>query len=643
MKVELTGNPFVDTGLATIAAMAGCHSIDDLTLEQMKKVHGDGKRLARWNGRLKNVSMIFTINSLATHPGIKDPEKRILYYSKITTGLLNRMGKEDVKEKCESCGNDRSMNIDALAREILVPLGYKDARRYVGRDWFPLAGSLGSDAQSLPAGSRAPNICAKCLFAVHYLPLGTFLVDGRLVVFQSTSRSFWYGLVKSTFDEIEERVTAGKIDTLGSKEGSIVAIRKVLDYLKGMKRDKLDPGTSLFLWRFSNAGTGADLVIEEIPNPALVFLQRCVNQGLRNEVGNLVAKEKGKDSLLRCILLGKDYFSLYPNKKLGGASPELFQLYQVHVRNVPLARLKIASAIAEYAKNQLDKKELDKVGKDTEKDVAKQNSLKKHIIEMAGTERLTYPDYLLLFSKPGTTTSVDYDAWKFVRYYLHNEPRFIEDGPPAAVRSDDLAMHVGAVIFSSFVMQKGVDKFRQNVLERMSHGKIGSVWLKSQFTKHATKYTGFTYDTWKRLCMNENGKEVPYEFLFRLRLMWTEWATKSSLPQIGSLPATPPGPSGLPSEYEKLLESFMDEFTGRKNIDKFKTYVLDELQSGEKGLGWLNHRILARSIPLEEIEKFFLDEQGVSIRYTRLFQTHLFLANRYREQTFKQPDGIVRL
>ncbi|MEO9295893.1 MAG: hypothetical protein ABI347_09880 [Nitrososphaera sp.] len=86
----------------------------------------------------------------------------------------------------------------------------------------------------------------------------------------------------------------------------------------------------------------------------------------------------------------------------------------------------------------------------------------------------------------------------------------------------------------------------------------------------------------------------------------------------------------------------MDEYIGRKGLDKFKLFVLDELQSGEKGLGWFRSRFLSPGgISPEMLEQFFLDDSGNSIPYTRLFQMHLYLANLYREQAFKQPVEII--
>ena len=303
MSISLTGNPFVDTGLAVLAFRSECEHMEELTLEKMKKVHGDGSELARRNSKLKSTSMIFTINSLVTHPGIKPIEKRIQFYSKITTALLNKIGFEDVYERCESCGNERSLNIDKLVRETIVPLGYKDESRYTGRDWFPLAGSVGSDAQALPAGSRSPNLCAKCLFAVHYLPQGVMLRDGRLTVFESTSRVFWFDYVRQIVKAVEERILANNFKTLGSKEGSASVIENTFRTMDNLK--KIEPGVSLFVWMFSNSGQGPDCRIEEIPNNALQFLFEARNEGFREEITKLVKKDKTPEyAFLNCISKG---------------------------------------------------------------------------------------------------------------------------------------------------------------------------------------------------------------------------------------------------------------------------------------------------------------------------------------------------
>jgi len=87
MQIALTGNPFVDTGLGVIASLSGCENINDLTKEQIQELHGNGESLARWNSKLKSTNIVFGMNSLILQNQIKPQEKRILYYSKITTAL----------------------------------------------------------------------------------------------------------------------------------------------------------------------------------------------------------------------------------------------------------------------------------------------------------------------------------------------------------------------------------------------------------------------------------------------------------------------------------------------------------------------------------------------------------------------------
>ena len=95
-KVELTGNVFVDNGLAVIAALSGCENIEDLTLRKMKNFHGNGIKLARNNMKLKANYMVF-INSITMQPSYSEKDK-IEKYAKITTAILNNIGHEELTD-----------------------------------------------------------------------------------------------------------------------------------------------------------------------------------------------------------------------------------------------------------------------------------------------------------------------------------------------------------------------------------------------------------------------------------------------------------------------------------------------------------------------------------------------------------------
>jgi hypothetical protein len=373
-QISLTGNPFVDTGLAVIASLSNCTTIDELTLEHIKSYHTNGELLAQRNLNLRSTSMIFGINSLILQNQIKPEEKRLLYYSKMTTALLNNIGLEDVVERCECCGNRWSLDLDKLFRLTLSPLGYTEGKRHVGRDWFPLSGGIRNDVQALPSASRAPNLCAECLFAVQYLPLGVILINGKLCIFQSTSKNFWYDIVSSIAQLINERVTANNFVTIGSREGSAAAVERILDVMQNMHED-LEPETSLFIWLFSNSGQSPDCRVEQIPDTALRFLFEAIRHlPNRREIIDIIRNRRY--SFLHCIQRGVDYEPLYPQRNFNGVSNRLFSLYQTYIRGVSIGSLLTAFKIARYISSNSTEKEFRDIGKNIDTNKENQNFVK---------------------------------------------------------------------------------------------------------------------------------------------------------------------------------------------------------------------------------------------------------------------------
>jgi len=314
-QIELTGNPFVDTGLAVIAAKGECKNIEDLTLRKMKHIHGNGMKLARNNIRLKSTHSLF-LDSMLTNPSFSKNPDKAKNYARITTAILDNINHEEIQELCDICGNPSSVDLSKLFEQTLPEKKQqkknglakrnnkdkKQEKKYLCRDWFPLAGSMGSDAQALPSASRSLNMCAKCLFAVQYLPQGVFLTKGKLTVFQSTSTTFWYKLTKRFADEISKKlsVRGDKIETIGSKKdkegggGTAVAVNRILAIMGDIQA--FDPNTSLIMWMFSN-GREPDCELERIPNFALNFLHKAAKHGLADEIKRLLDIEREEDEL----------------------------------------------------------------------------------------------------------------------------------------------------------------------------------------------------------------------------------------------------------------------------------------------------------------------------------------------------------
>ena len=157
--------------------------------------------LARRNDRLRATWSIFP-DSMLTNPSFSKDPHRLENYAKLTTAILDNIGHESIAESCDICGNDRSVDLNQLFREALPEPEAKSegnnsakskrqddgGKRYICRDWFPLAGSMNNDAQALPAASRSLNCCGRCLFAVQYLPQVVFSIKGRLTVARTGPR-----------------------------------------------------------------------------------------------------------------------------------------------------------------------------------------------------------------------------------------------------------------------------------------------------------------------------------------------------------------------------------------------------------------------------------------------------------------------
>jgi len=188
---RVTGNPFVDTGQAVISSIAGKDSFTDLTLDEVKEVFGTGKEIADWNLKLKSFTQVFGNNGLLSQPRSDPAQKRQNAYIAFLSNLLEQIEEPDYCKDngiCEICGEFPSYNKTAV-EEALKPYKKSGFNHDVGRHNFPLIGSV-SEIQALPGLSRMFNVCPRCLFAVNYIPIGTRLLNGRLIAFESTQTLF---------------------------------------------------------------------------------------------------------------------------------------------------------------------------------------------------------------------------------------------------------------------------------------------------------------------------------------------------------------------------------------------------------------------------------------------------------------------
>ncbi len=467
-SIAPTGNPFVDTGLYAMQARASeLHSnqtVEVLTTDLLSKVLGDGTWLAKQNRQLNSFFMVCTNSALVNSSsnkklyskpkgsrewGYLDPEDEGWQeYVKTLLQLRDELMSLDMDATydCESCG-------ERPATQVL---------NRVGRDYFPLAGSLGNDAQALPAASRAPRVCAFCLIAVQWVPLGAIMFNGRLGCFQFTDSQLSQFFVGDTYRETSLRLASTssieKVVVPGSKGGSIPAAQLLLERMRKLQQERassnLPDYVTLNIWAFSNSGQDADCEIIEVPNSSLQFLWEAARSHWA-EVTELLKREDAKKSdtqLLSCIERQRDYSGFYPlsgKKSRPPASKSLYELYQTRVLGRPLAALRVADVLASkiYARLKSGDKQaikmlaaLLKENPRWAKDQTIRVSVKKVFAELAEAGFLTLDDYAQLFPagnfkgdsdfdpehanefwlKPGRALRTTSEGWDVFWFYLHH-------------------------------------------------------------------------------------------------------------------------------------------------------------------------------------------------------------------------------
>jgi len=525
-------------GLYTITALAEKESVQNLDIEDLQRVF-DKYDISATNKSLKSFTMVFGTNGPLFQNSFK-PHNKELYRDFLQT-LLHEMKNDYGNHTCEICGRRHGFDIDDIWGKVINKYGLKQKeRKYLGRDFFPLAGSLGNDAQALPGASRTLDICPLCLFAVNYIPLGTMLIKGRLICIESTYEEIVLELVKDIVTENNNRISAGDSQIYGKKEGQCEIFNRLLRMFNNLQRKKklnnLPDTTALYLWLFSNSGTGADCDVIEIPNRALKFLWKVSRQSQEfiNEFKKLISNDK-HGVLFESINYGYDYDGLYPYaKKYPGVSVELYEYYQQYVVGRSRKALDFAKRVAVEIIGGKDKAETQKWQKsDIFKDASNRDAARKAMVDLALKGETSVDDYLELFGDEGKYLKTrEYDGYRVIMYYLYNfktPGKQEDDNLELQVRSqktDPKIKKFAELYFKYYVYDKekgvcrGIERFKKDILDKFKSFKEG--WLEDSFANMAKVYEckelDFTYDGWLEFITDSDGNRRIYELLFQLRL-----------------------------------------------------------------------------------------------------------------------------
>ncbi|MCL4497886.1 MAG: hypothetical protein M1412_06520 [Deltaproteobacteria bacterium] len=339
-----TGNPLVDTGLAVAVVKANRKSPEEMTVEDFKNVIGDGKWLTHANEHLNSYVCLFANGFLNRQVKPKDKPAQRIKYEKIIAALL-----EDFKSSfsisvdsinyCECTGIFPSANktLERLSEQFRKDGILKKGQRLdIGRNAFPLIGSITNDAGALPAASREPQLSAFALLCVQMASLAAIMLKGKIAFFQYTEPNLLVSHVKQLYDEITAKLDiinskgGAAITAIGTGKGSRSTALMLLDEFDRLKRDakdaleieELPEYISLNLWLVINSGTSVDCEVIEIPNAALKFIWKTATI-FPDEIRGILRTEKRK-SILDCIENKEEYEPFYPHPKTKPIPADLF-------------------------------------------------------------------------------------------------------------------------------------------------------------------------------------------------------------------------------------------------------------------------------------------------------------------------------
>jgi hypothetical protein len=508
--MDLSGNPFVDTGLMVLSVLAGKDTVDELTFSDIQQVFGDGEQLARYNLGLKCFTMVFGTNGPLTQPAYKKSGKNKEIYLSIVQQLL-RSAKTDGSsgQRCDLTGIRSDLNFHAVCARALGEAGLPvPERKWLGRDWVPLGGSLGNDAQALPVASRPLHVSAIALFALQYLPLGVFLFKGKLACPQSTESKLSRAWVANVVKQNEDRLSLGQTEILGKGAGTGGALDLLMRCFEDLS---YTPGTEALLWLFSNSGTGADCQIEEIPDATLAFISKAL-PAFGSEIRRFIAADP-KDSrqqLFECIRGMRDYPGLYAYKKQTGASSDFYELYQQDIMGATRPGLNIARKLASFIVAGEPKRL-----KEIRKPEFLKSSSGRSLVRSYIINYLTPEEYDAIFPSLHHPVRVSSAGRSWLRYYLTSP---LEDKRPISITKPSMTTTHPKIIQIAETYRDVEPRKIKNLLDRMTQRKIGIRWLQDKFCLLAEEHKDWDLGTWDEFVQDEDGRIVAFELLFQLRL-----------------------------------------------------------------------------------------------------------------------------
>ena len=130
-------------------------------------------------------------------------------------------------------------------------------------------------------------------------------------------------------------------------------------------------------------------------------------------------------------------------------------------------------------------------------------------------DHLNIDDYDALFPSSRHPVRTKSEGWNLIRFYLgqtaiqdtkaNRKPRMKTTHPKVLLIAD------------AYFRERGPARVK-DLLDRLSRGKAGLPWLRDVFCRMAETHPDFELGDWDEFVCDEDGRPVPYELLFQIRL-----------------------------------------------------------------------------------------------------------------------------
>lgn len=641
-----TGSPFLNNALQTIEVLADLDKVDKITPEILLGLYKE-LELPKLFKRMKSYSMLFTRNG----PLLNNKEFGDFIYTSLVEKIINEFQNEG-SHICEISGLKFEKTFTDYYKEVRekvadkIKITRKDAKKRkkdltnlyksdtsISRNWFPLVGSIGSDAQALPQAKFGIQIHPICLVIIQFLPFSALLYKGGVLLFDTTNFEFSKDFIQESVERVQEEIK------LTSSKKSIENIRdfsqgdyilKAIRIYKELRID-YDIYTDLNLWSYSNSGTGASCEIDRIPNQTFKTLLEIYNTSTKCQEDLKDILKRSSRRFLEYVIESKDYYGLYPRKitvkkgkktetiKLEGVSVEFFDVYQAAINNDRFKNYAKYIAFLINEDKELKPAEIKLLEKFEAHKEIEYNTLVYSVLLRAANKGIwSLENHLEILDKTDNyiIRSWIYGIFKMIHFY-HYKEAFLKDCPTP--QETELTP-----IISTIIHLLENDERRKDSLDRLTHNQnyqtfnISNIFIRNAKEIDLGAITTYLYDDYQ--------------------------PRKNDLNKLLRLYYNQPNPS---IEFQ---ESYFDSFkngnnqpfsTYQKFVETFQAYYLDKYNSDFSKY----ERAVLKSFPKKNshFTSWIIDVLGKMKDYSNKDIINKNQIEKFEEDLFYAPNGEYSL